>query len=403
LPFIKPWVVILKGLAMTDNAEMRKREQGVLAFFFDRRLSRVDRRIGRLIYEIIALITTPFVVIITGLWATVEITDKLAAGLDNIATKQDESAQLIATTQKEQLSRIVNADIDRERIEHLIKSEDEIIEKSSKLFANNKDISDKNVDKIKSDIAEFEIYEDLALPFLSYLKKYYEDKMEERENTQSDIYLKYKELHERVRVSIQHILQKSQADFSHIAFKGKGEFEKINLRNRSFKNIDLKNSVFSFTNLYRSDFENASLNDTKFSYSDLVNVNFKGANLRGSEFEYSDLYGAIFDRAYLKDVEFKDCKNLNKAQFSFIALLNATEKPFYSIPTDVYESLLKPYETKIRNLKNEKNRLNKVFERLRITEPKIQDKFETLLKKLEDIEQTSEHHEKTNHIGMDTN
>ena len=107
-------------------------------------------------------------------------------------------------------------------------------------------------------------------------------------------------------------------------------FERKNLSNISFKNVELpysnccnifaegidfensnfEKSIFTDSFLKNSNFYNSNLTGIDFSRSDLRNVNFESANLKGADFEECDLRGAKFENLNLEGASFVGAKIL---------------------------------------------------------------------------------------------
>ncbi len=273
-----------------------------------------------------------------------------------IANGQQENAQKIASANIENSQKIADAQIETQHLQHLVS-----------IFSTIISPKDEKKSIIHQRIRSLAVYGGEALPFLLQIRQHFSS----LNSTAS------KNTEKVANLTIAKILGYSQLDLQGQKVIGKPE-KPINLRHKKYKNYNLDNSRFEHVNLYKADFSGSSLHASTFTHADLQETNFGNANLLNVKFKDSNLSKSDFRRANLKNVEFlSNCKNIKYAKFSLRSLLNASVKPFISLPSDTYAFLLMAHKNKLERINNEEiGKLDDAFKKLEIKNfRELQDKF----------------------------
>jgi uncharacterized protein YjbI with pentapeptide repeats len=93
------------------------------------------------------------------------------------------------------------------------------------------------------------------------------------------------------------------------------EFEDSDMRNTTFANVKVVNTLFIRTNLIGSNFNNAKVFTNDFDESNLARSNFEGAKIGNVAYDKSNLSGASFSGSSMSQVDF-DSNSMSGASFN---------------------------------------------------------------------------------------
>jgi hypothetical protein len=276
-----------------------------------------------------------------------------------IAAGQRENATKIANANIENSRTIASAQMETQHLEHMVSIFSSII---SPKAGEEKEVIHKRIRSLA-------VYRDEALPFLLQIRRYSINEDDSSGNLTLNV----------TTETINRIVQDSQLDLSKQIVRGESEDSPVNLRRKKYVNYNLNGSLFEFVNLYQADFSGSSLQGSTFIGTDLQESNFQSANLKGVIFEKVNLRKTDFRNAYLQGVQFKKCAYIASVKFSLFALLRADQEPFKSISLRHYTLLLMNYEEQLAALdKEEKGKLTKALDKLNMIDfDELQAKFNT--------------------------